>query len=217
MARRLPAEAVVTLRRRLERLAPRDPERARLVASAAELYGITRSTLYRALQGQLRPRAAQRAVKGVPRAVPTAAHERYCEVIAALKLRTTNGKGRHLSTRRAIALLEEHGVETKDGLVRAPRGVLKRPTIDRYLRRWGLDRDRLTRPPAAIRFEAERSNALWQLDLSPSDLKQVKTPPRAWAPWRRTGSAAPPRRPRRGRSGTPGSKRRCGHRRRCRA
>ena len=47
-------------------------------------------------------------------------------VIAALKLRTTNGKGRHLSTRRAIALLEEHGVETPDGHVRAPAGLLPR-------------------------------------------------------------------------------------------
>lgn len=66
MAKRLPAEAVLILRRRLEQLAPRDPERARLVASVAELYGVTRSTLYRALQGQLRPQAAQRVDKGVP-------------------------------------------------------------------------------------------------------------------------------------------------------
>jgi hypothetical protein len=177
---------VLILRRRLEQLAPRDPERARLVASVAELYGVTRSTLYRALQGQSRPRAAQRVDKGIPRAVPMATLERYCEIIAALKVRTTNGKGRHLSTGRAIALLEEHGVETPDGLVRAPRGMLKKPTINHYLRQWGLDQDRLTRPPVAVRFEAERSNALWQLDLSPSDLKQVEAPP-----WLEPGRGAP--------------------------
>ena len=186
MAKRPPAEAVVALHRRLERLAPRDPERARLVASTAELYGITRSTLYRALQGQLRPRAAQRADKGVPRALPAATLERYCEIIAALKLRTTNGKGRHLSTGRAVELLERHGVETPDGVVRAPVGRLKRATVDRYLRRWGLVQGQLTRPPAAVRFEAERSNALWQLDLSPSDLKQVEAPP-----WVEPGRGAP--------------------------
>jgi len=112
--------------------------------------------------------------------------ERYCEIIAALKVRTTNGKGRHLSTGRAIALLEEHGVETPDGLVRAPRGMLKKPTINHYLRQWGLDQDRLTRPPVAVRFEAERGNALWQLDLSPSDLKQVEAPP-----WLEPGRGAP--------------------------
>lgn len=39
--------------------------------------------------------------------------EYYCELIAALKLRTTNKAGRHLSTGRAIQLLEEYGVETR--------------------------------------------------------------------------------------------------------
>jgi hypothetical protein len=35
--------------------------------------------------------------------VPVAELERWCEIIAALKLRTTNKKGRHLSTARALA------------------------------------------------------------------------------------------------------------------
>jgi hypothetical protein len=93
-----------------------------------------------------------------------------------LKLRTTNGKRRHLSTQRAIALLEEHGVETPDGHVQAPIGVLRRATVDRHLLRWGYDQERMSRPPAAVRFEAEHGNALWQLDLSPSDLKRIKAP-----------------------------------------
>ena len=45
MAKRLPAEAVLTLRRRLEPLAPRDPERSRLLADTARLYGISRAAL----------------------------------------------------------------------------------------------------------------------------------------------------------------------------
>jgi hypothetical protein len=44
----------------------------------------------------------------------------------------------------------------------------------------------MSRPPMAVRFEAERSNALWQFDLSPSDLKQVKAPP-----WVEPGRGAP--------------------------
>jgi hypothetical protein len=186
MAKRLPAEAVLALRRRLERLAPRDPERARLVAATAELYGVTRSTLYRALQSRAHPKAAHRADKGIPRAVPAAALERYCEIIAALKLRTTNGKGRHLSTARAIELLERYGVDTPDGYVQPALGLLKKPTVDRYLRSLGYDQARLARPPAAVRFEAERSNALWQFDLSPSNLKQIKAPP-----WVEPGRGAP--------------------------
>ena len=102
--------------------------------------------------------------------------ERYCELIAALKLRTRNKQGRHLSTRRAIELLEQYGVETPQGLVRAPKGMLHKTTIDVYLRRWHLDQPRLTRQPPAVRFQAEFSNACWHFDLSPSDLKQVEAP-----------------------------------------
>ncbi len=102
--------------------------------------------------------------------------ERYCEIIAALKLRTTNKKGRHLSTGRALQLMEEHGIETPAGLVKLPPGVLPRPTADRYLKAWGYDYVRLARAPAAVRFQAKRSNELWQFDMSPSDLKKVKQP-----------------------------------------
>jgi hypothetical protein len=28
-----------------------------------------------------------------------------------------------------------------------------------------------------VRYQAERSNALWHFDMSPSDLKQLKAPP----------------------------------------
>lgn len=97
-------------------------------------------------------------------------------MIAALKLRTRNKQGRHLSTRRAIELLEHYGVETPHGLVRVPRGVLHKTTVDVYLRRWHLDQSRLIRQPPAVRFQAEFSNACWQFDMSPSDLKQVEAP-----------------------------------------
>ena len=102
--------------------------------------------------------------------------EGYCELIAALKLRTTNKKGRHLSTLRAIELLEKYGVETKQGHIQAPAGLLTKTTVDRYLVRLGLDQPRLTRQPPAVRFQAESSNDCWQFDLSPSDLKHIAEP-----------------------------------------
>ncbi|GAA4249271.1 hypothetical protein GCM10022293_11950 [Azospirillum formosense] len=172
--RQVPAEALVNLRRRLDTLPPRHPDRLEILRSAAELYGVSRATVYRALQRQLRPKGVRRADRGKPRKLSLAEMERYCEIIAALKLRTTNKKGRHLSTARAIELMEEHGVETPDGLVKLPSGSLTRPTADRYLRAWGYDHMRLTRAPAAVRFQARRSNELWQFDMSPSDLKHVK-------------------------------------------
>ena len=104
-----------------------------------------------------------------------------------MKLRTLNGKGRHLSTEGAIRILEEHGVDTPDGPVRLPPGLLSKATANRYLRQWGYDHDRMLRPPAAVRFQAERSNALWHFDLSPSDLKHLDQLP----PWVEPGRGAP--------------------------
>jgi hypothetical protein len=102
--------------------------------------------------------------------------ERYCEVIAAMKIRTCNQKGRHLSTVRALELLEEYGLETPDGKVQPPKGLLTRSTVNHYLKAWGYDHTSMTRQPPAVRFQAESSNECWHFDLSPSDLKQIQQP-----------------------------------------
>jgi hypothetical protein len=120
----------------------------------------------------------RRSDRGTPRILPADQMQRYCEIIAAIKLRTSNKQGRHLSTAEAIRLIETYGIDTPNGHVQAPAGVLTRPTVNRYLKHWGYDRTTLLRPPPAVRFQAEYSNDCWHFDLSPSDLKQVKAP--AW-------------------------------------
>jgi hypothetical protein len=35
----------------------------------------------------------------------------------------------------------------------------------------------MTRQPPAVRFQAERADPLWHFDISPSDLKHLKTLP----------------------------------------
>lgn len=172
----IPADSLLRLRQRLDQLPPKSPERAAQVAAVASLYGISSSTVYRALNHINKPRSAHRADYGKPRKLPRFELERYCELIAALKLRTTNKNGRHLSTRRAIELLEDYGVETAEGLVQVPKGLLTRPTVNRYLTLWHLDQPRLTREPVAVRFQAEHSNDCWQFDISPSDLKHIDKP-----------------------------------------
>lgn len=102
--------------------------------------------------------------------------ERYCEIIAAFKIRTSNKKGRHVSTARAIELLEEYGMETPDGFIQPPPGLLTKSTINYYLKAWGYDHTSMTRQPPAVRFQAESSNQCWHFDLSPSDLKRIKQP-----------------------------------------
>lgn len=182
----VPPETLVGLRRRLDTMPDRHPDRADMIRQVAALYGVSTTTLYRQLRTLHRPRPMRRADRGRPRKVPIAELERWCEIIAALKLRTTNKKGHHLSTGRAIQLLEEYGAETPDGLIRLPAQILSRPTADRYLRQWGYDQTRISRGPVAVRFQAERSNDLWQFDLSPSDLKHVPQPL-----WVEAGRGAP--------------------------
>ena len=147
-----------------------------MIHETAELYGISEQSLYRALAKYRRPKALRRSDRGVPRVLPADQMEQYCELIAAVKVRTSNRQGRHLSTPEAIRLIEEFGVQTPEGLVKVPPTLLKSTTVNRYLRLWGYDKSTWARQPVAVRFQAEHSNDCWQFDLSPSDLKQIKEP-----------------------------------------
>jgi hypothetical protein len=91
-----------------------------VIQEVAAVYAVSEATVYRALQRRPSPRAIRRVDRGTPKVLPVDQLERYCEVIAALKLRTTNKKGRHLSTAEAIRLLEVYGVETPQGVLQAP-------------------------------------------------------------------------------------------------
>ena len=172
----IPADSLLQLRQRLDHLSRKSPERARQVAEFADLYGVSPTTVYRTLKNLRKPRLTHRTDHGKPRVLPMAELERYCELIAAVKLRTTNRQGRHASTKRVIKLLEEHGIETPQGLVKAPQGLLHKSTVDAYLAQLHLDQPRLQRQPPAVRFQAERSNDCWQFDMSPSDLKHIEAP-----------------------------------------
>ena len=97
---------------------------------------------------------------------------RYCELIAALKLRTTSKKGRRLSTKACIGVLEKSGIETAEGLVKVESGLLKLSTVSRYLKQWGYDNRTLAIEPPWTPFQATFSNECWQFDFSPSDLKK---------------------------------------------
>jgi hypothetical protein len=176
--KQIPIDAILDLRRRLDQLPPRSSDRRVLVQEIAQLYGISEDTVYRTLRQRNLVRSVRRVDCDVPRVIAKAGLERYCEIIAAIKIRTSNRKGRHLSTVQAIRLLESDGINTPDGHVIVPAGLLKATTVNRYLKKWGYDRDTLLRQPPAVRFQAESSNQCWHFDLSPSDLKHIKSP--AW-------------------------------------
>ncbi|WP_079254098.1 IS481 family transposase [Endozoicomonas arenosclerae] len=182
----MPSEALLDIHRRRLSLPSRSPEKRIIIQEAAELYGVSQASLYRALRTVGKPASTQRSDCGLPRVMSHKELERYCEVIAAIKVRTCNKKQRCLPTTQAIKLLETFGVETDQGLLKAAPGQLKRTTIEKYLREWGYDRATLSRQPPAVRFQAQKSNECWHFDLSPSDLKHIKRPP-----WLREGAGSP--------------------------
>jgi hypothetical protein len=102
--------------------------------------------------------------------------EMYCKVIAATKIRTCKKKGRHVSTARAVELLEDFGMNTPQALIKPPKGLLTKATVNPYLKTWGYDHLTMTHQLPAVAFQAEYSNECWHFDLSPSDLKDVKQP-----------------------------------------
>lgn len=173
---KIPTETLLSLRSRLKTFPARSVARKEEIARIAALFGVSTSSVYRSLKSLTQPKGLRRNDRGHPRGSLGDEMVRYCEIIAALKLRATNKQGRHLSTNRAIELLEEHGVQTPDGFIQAMPGQLKRSTINRWLRTWGYDQQRMTRAPAAVRFEAKHSNVCWQFDMSPSDLKHIEQP-----------------------------------------
>jgi hypothetical protein len=123
----------------LAALPARHPERQPLMASTAELYDISRATLFRLLRGERRPKDAHRADRGLSRTVPADEIEWWCEVVAAMKSRTTNRQGRRLSTKRILEIVTEHGVDTPDrGLVKLPPGRLAASALNRHMRQWGM-------------------------------------------------------------------------------
>jgi hypothetical protein len=174
--KRIFPEALISLRHRLSGLPNRSKARRSIMQETAALYGVSESTLYRALRDHNRPKPLRRSDRGKPRILPAEEMEAYCEIIAAIKVRTSNLKGRHLSTSESIRLLEKFGLDTPKGFIKADPGQLKKTTVNHYLKQWGYDRNYLIRQPPAVRFQAEHSNECWQFDLSPSDLKHVKEP-----------------------------------------
>lgn len=174
--KQIPPEALVSLQQRLDLLSHRAPGRRILMEETANLYGVSIHTLYRALRERSKPKGVHRSDQGKPRKMERTLMERYCEVIAAMKIRSSNRKGRHLSTVRAIELLEEYGMGTPYGFLQPPKGLLTTSTVNHYLKTLGYDHTTMRRQPPAVRFQAEQSNQCWQFDLSPSDLKHLSQP-----------------------------------------
>ena len=153
---------MIILHNQLGALLPRDSGRKALVEEFSAIFGVTPSTVYRQLRKCVDFSHNKHKDFSRPRAISSDDLLLYCRLIAALKIRTSNKNNRHLSTPKCIELLEKHGVETAHGLVRAPIGLLRKSTVNRYLTQWGLThQSMLSVEPVVVHFEAEESNEYW--------------------------------------------------------
>lgn len=169
----IPVESLIILHNNLAALTARHPERLKLIQQVATSFGVSLSTIRRALREYTRPILAKRADFNRPRAVCFTQMKQYCELVAALKIRTTNQKGRHLSTPRALWILENYGVEIEGKKIIVPKGLLTVSTLNRHLKRQGFSPKGLRIEPVVVRFQAEKSNDCWQLDFTGSELKKL--------------------------------------------
>jgi transposase InsO family protein len=169
----LPTEVIVGLYNQLVNLSAKHPDRKLLIQEVFQTFDVSLSTVRRALKNYHNPRLTSRSDYNQPRKIGRDEMLRYCELIAALKIRSTNRKGKQLSTPRAIEILENHGVELEDRKIISPKGLLTKPTVNRYLKRFGFTSKNFRCEPVAVRFQATYSNECWQLDFTPSELKRL--------------------------------------------
>jgi len=169
----LPTEVIVGLYHQLANLSAKHADRKLLIQEVAQTFDVSLSTVRRALKNYRRPHATGRSDYNQPRKISREEMLRYCELIAALKIRSTNRKGKQLSTPKAIEILENHGVELEDRKIISHKGLLTKPTVNRYLKRFGFSSKNFRCEPVVVRFQATYSNECWQLDFTPSELKRL--------------------------------------------
>ena len=136
---------------------PRGAHRDGAFPRGLDLLCVSEPTLYRLLRQRRQPRSVGRSDRGCPVSYRKLSWSVTLSSIAALKVRTSNRKGRHLSTSEAIRLLEDYGLDTPEGHVQAPKGVLKTPTVNAYLKAWGLNWQTLRRNRQRFAFRRSRA------------------------------------------------------------
>jgi len=106
MSKQIPKEQLVQLWSQLNELSPRSRLRSEMVEQYVNLFGISKSSVYRQLS-ILSPINNKRADVGMNRITEQEELIKLCRVISALKIRTSNEKNTHLSTQACIDLLED--------------------------------------------------------------------------------------------------------------
>lgn len=171
----IPLEILYRLDEKITNLPTQGKLRRELIQEVAVRYQLSESTVYRQLKKlMLHPSDRMaRQDRGCPRIIKGDLLHYYCQLIAAMKIRSMNGKKHLLSTGQCIKFLEEDGVKVKNDTIKASKGLLKVSTVNRYLDQYLISPDHILSEPTVNHFEASYSNQCWQLDITPSELHRL--------------------------------------------
>lgn len=172
---KIPLEILYRLDEKITNLPHNAKLRRELVNEVALRYQLSETTVYRQLKKlMLHPKdRLTRKDKGCSRIIKDDELHYYCQLIAAMKIRSMNGNKHVISTQRCIQFIENDGVLIKNRIIKAPKNLLKVSTINNYLNHYFISPEDILAEPAVNHFEASYSNQCWQLDITPSELHRL--------------------------------------------
>lgn len=173
--KKVPLEILFRLDEKITNLPNNGKLRRELVHEVAILYDLSDSAIYRQLKNlQLHPPTRKRRKdSGAPKILSNEKLYLYCQLIAALKIRTINNQNHTLSTKQCITFLENEGVVVNNKTISAPKNILKTSTVNKYLSLYYISPNDVLSEPTFTHFEASYSNQCWQLDITPSELHRL--------------------------------------------
>ncbi|AXA34458.1 DDE-type integrase/transposase/recombinase [Francisella adeliensis] len=172
MYKKIPDEQLICLWNSLNKFPKRDHQRKLLIKEYASYYGISIASVYRQLS-KYKYVDKVRSDSGSTRAIHKSNLTKYCKIISALKLKTSNQRN-NIFTRKCISILETEGVSLNGEHIKVAKDLLKRSTVDKYLKKFELDYSTIKNvEPVVSRFESTYSNECWQFDFSVSNLKRI--------------------------------------------
>jgi hypothetical protein len=172
--KQIPQEVLFDLDQKITNLPENGRLRRELIRDTAGVFNVSESTIYRQLKKlNIHPNNRKsRSDKGSVRILDQQGFYYYCQVIAALKIASSN-QVYMLSTQACIELLESGQVSIKNKNIQAPKGILKPSTINKYLNQYYMSPRYIYSEPTVNHFMARYSNQCWQFDITPSELHKL--------------------------------------------
>ena len=122
---KIPLEILYRLDEKITNLPHNGKLRRELVNEVALRYQLSETTVYRQLKKlMLHPKARlTRKDRGCSRIIKDDELHYYCQLIAAMKIRSMNGNKHVISTQRCIQFIENDGVLIKNRIIKAPKNL----------------------------------------------------------------------------------------------